>query len=718
MATREEVLAALYGGDDPNEYIAGFRRGARQAKESPGGLLRGLRNQAEWYGQLVAHPIDSVLGLLSAGKAVASNPSGAARTGLLAARDSLENAVKSQGNLWQFIGENTGPKGLISGLLALKAPAAVAAAGGLVGKISKEDILAKQAGKIPPPADLPRVPYTPARAPSEVDVADRIGTTGQYRGAPAGVDTPAKLGQLRTQYLNRMEQGEPGMYWYDRSSQTLLDLAGDRPGLADRAAGAAAVTSQGAGVPANAAFLAKGHNQAVLGAPVNTGRFPSSQSPTIEAIYNGSAVDPLDLGFKRGPFRENLSIAWNPNPNMRATNDIRQARAYGYVNKDGTPWDGGLGEAQHRFIDRQMDEVVDRANSRQLAGHTDWNNERAQAAAWVQQKAEEEGTSIADASRDFTDFLDPNTAHISTESMPGASTGHLPELLSASDADKLAYDQIQRGIFSDAKGRDRVAMEYNMLVRPTFYGPGYWQGKSNPSTQIPVLAGRVNPKEGLASMDPASQALIEAVGATHGLLRGQEGVGYNFFGDPGAPLAARAIAELRLGRPLTQEEMVMLGMELDKRMPGLLAPVVSPQGVRLLSFGNDGAAFTKLSKEMAKTLQAKDVQFAAPSSGLLGGDTFKPSDYVTKIDLPQYPRLAEAFDRIAPSLAQPLYEADTAVAKAMNATQGPMIQLLRKTIANEGIRGVQKLIKTGAIPAAVGATILAELSSAEPDDAA
>ena len=52
----------------------------------------------------------------------------------------------------------------------------------------------------------------------------RVGTTGQYIGAPRGIDTPAKL-----RYKNSQEscgRGEYGRFWYEKSSKQILDLVG------------------------------------------------------------------------------------------------------------------------------------------------------------------------------------------------------------------------------------------------------------------------------------------------------------------------------------------------------------------------------------------------------------------------------------------------------------------------------------------------------------
>jgi hypothetical protein len=134
---------------------------------------------------------------------------------------------------------------------------------------------------------------------------DRVGTTGQYVGAPAGVDTPEKLEELRENYIQKVIKGVDGADWYDDSSAYLYGAAprnagGNEPPelAAQRATDTIAVTSQGTNVDTNLGFTVKAMNQRATGQPVETGRFPASQSPKIEQILDGEVPE---LGPKIGP---------------------------------------------------------------------------------------------------------------------------------------------------------------------------------------------------------------------------------------------------------------------------------------------------------------------------------------------------------------------------------------------------------------------------------
>ena len=51
--------------------------------------------------------------------------------------------------------------------------------------------------------------------------------TGQYIGAPRGVNTPAKLNALRESYDRQLEEAALGADWYNRARQGNIEVTGD-----------------------------------------------------------------------------------------------------------------------------------------------------------------------------------------------------------------------------------------------------------------------------------------------------------------------------------------------------------------------------------------------------------------------------------------------------------------------------------------------------------
>lgn len=597
-----------------------------------------------------------------------------------------------------------------------------------------DDIAANGAGRTGP-ADRPRVDYEPVRTPVQIGGSNRIGTTGKYRGGPAGLDSPQKLGAARKQYLGHMEDGAGYRHWYDKASQTIHDLTGQRPGLSDRFAGSLAATSSGTQVPANMGAGIKGYNQGILGAPVETGRFPKMMGRQIQQMFDDERVD---LGPKTGPFRENLSLAWNDGSGgSRGTNDIREARAWGYhtiKNGKKEPWDQGLSEAQHRWLDHQREWAVAQANARQVGGADDWNGHRAQAAGWISEKAKSDKKPINEAGKDFSDFQEANTTHISVESMPGSDLGHLPGLTTTPDAAD-AYHTAHGRLFMN-EGRSRVAQEFGMLTRPSETGPGYWEGGSDPVDQHRVLTGKVRSEDpawmarrklnkegelvgptGPYEMDDASRTLVEGAAATEGLLGGQKGVGYNNMVEPRIRTENRSAYDIPLGRKPTKDEIINLGADLDAKFgSGRTAVVFTENGPRVLSTDFktpiDPAELGNYVRGVAKKDHGVKMEPGRSSGGFVGdGDAYLPSSYLKVLDDPKYPHIAESFDRVAPDLARDLIKMDAEFSKAGFGPTNEMLTLTRQIIADEGLAGLRKAVNDGRLPVALLAAVLAGMGA-------
>lgn len=192
------------------------------------------------------------------------------------------------------------------------------------------------------------------------------------------------------------------------------------------------------------------------------------------------------------------------------------ARAFDYRTESGDVWSEGLGEAQHRFMDKEINNLVDWANENKVSGMTNWTPEKVQASIWVDTKANFEGKPVETAAYDFSDNLDALTANINVESEAARGLNHLS---GSRDNPELAemLQSGQRQILSN-NGRDGVALSAGALTRPTGSGFGYYKGNSAPTDVLQVIAG---PASGSNQIDAASRDLIEGIAATQGLLRGQ-----------------------------------------------------------------------------------------------------------------------------------------------------------------------------------------------------
>jgi hypothetical protein len=571
-------------------------------------------------------------------------------------------------------------------------------------------------------SDLPRANIVQT-VPRQVKTAERVGTTGAYRGAPRNVDSEEALGNMRKSLQNSLSRGTIGRDWYEKSSRTASELTGGREGYKDLYSGTVALTSAGASVPANQTFAVRGFNQAITGNQIDTGRFPTNAAAGVQGMLSGV---PTEFGPKRGPFYEALNVPPGESAS-RPTNDLWMARAFDYRTPEGEIWSEGLGEAQHRFMDKEINNLVDWANENKVGGFTNWTPEKVQASIWVDTKALSEGTSVGAAAYDFSDNLRPLTANINVESEPARGLMHL-----AGSQDNPTYSQLlqqgQRQVLSNDQGQDMISLAAGGLTRQTAPGYGYYKGVSAPADTIRVMAA---PSSGSNQIDPASRGLLEGIAATQGLLRGQESVGYNFV-RPGGKLVERNAAMVDIGRPAEQAQMLSVGARLDEEFGGAIIPTNTDYGMNYLVV-DDLSGWAKSNEidpnnaeAVAKGWQAKLRQItkaeldAKPEFGVNSGDlvgsfeAFKPSEYLPAIERSGVTGLlSTAAQQAAPGLEQ----LDAALVKEFPdiGVRSQILMTTRQALAEGGIGRVRELVNQGILPvvalAAIGTAAVTQQQS-------
>lgn len=384
--------------------------------------------------------------------AIVPNPVGDVASGLLAAQD--------------FSKGNYGSAALNSlGLFPL-----VPAMGGVLKNAEK---------------NIPNILERTVETPKSVDLKSRFKSgekAGIYRGSEAfGGITPQKLGSMRQEYLNKMEQGVGGRNWYDESSADINRWVGKNPIEADQLANILAITSARTPVSSNLMYANKGWNQLLTGAPLKTGGFPTTMGKDILDVI--SSKEASASGLKRSPFSAGLSVDWRGAEFAnRPTHDIHDVRAWGITDpKTGEAWSKGVGEAGHRFLDEQADYVTKEALKRNLGGVSDWNPYRAQAAAWIAQKAAREGKPIAETAKHYGSFAPDYQGLITREWIPADTSGHLPELLNASDETKKLYSEAMEQRILNKDNIDNLARSIGALSDTTIPNIGFYEGAFNPS---------------------------------------------------------------------------------------------------------------------------------------------------------------------------------------------------------------------------------------------
>ncbi len=602
----------------------------------------------------------------------------------------------------------------------LSAAGPLAAVGIPIKALAKTAQAVRSGGSLVPD-DVPRLQFDGDSAPEALAEGTQrtFSTTGKYRGGPTDITSKQKLAAMQRRLRDYAEKGADYRRWYEETNDFMQQQTASRPGRQDQYAGTAAITSQGTSVPANATMAMKGYNQAIVGDPINTGRFPSSMGPSIDKIFEGLSPP---LGPKREPFYEALNQEVG---RARQTNDIRQARAFGYTNADGSNFSGGLSDAQHRFMDEETAKLVDWAVENKIGGVDDWNADRMQAAIWIAQKAEEEGSTIAEAGKMFQDFTPQ--AIIRTEAAPSASLGHLGGLLDPQNRQALdEFSALQDEAMQTPGGLDFMTAQSGAMTSPTYGAPGVYEGASNPSVGIPVSIGKasadvVDPVTGKGIeakvIDPASRKVVEASAAMQGLLRAQDTVGYTAITK--APNAStRNALQVNLGQTINPEQIVALEKAInDEFGAGLLIPLHSRDGVSIITLGPDelgklvGDTAPKktpqwqkrLSKVVKDTLDPSSTEWGLNSGNLVGDTTdwtYTPSRYLGPLE-EVGPEMRGLLDAGAKKISPRLEQLDAELVKDFPSAgeRSTIVTRVRTALAQEGIAGVRKLVDKGLVPA-------------------
>lgn len=285
---------------------------------------------------------------------------------------------------------------------------------------------------------------------------------GSIIGAPRHITSGSGLGAMRKSLDTQFDEGVDALKfadpervgnWYERAKAG--QAASTEPHQLDRALDATAVYSAGVSPESELAFALKHMNTRAIGAP--------------EMAYRGAGMRTLDraieqdkaprLAAKIGEYR----VKNDPRVPVEGSfgvNDFRAAQGFGYTDAQGKPWKAGVSQQMHPFMDAETALMVDRANARAAGGKTDWTGPHLQEVPWIYGKAQDlyergkkatykggtEGMvrALRDANKTTADFFPKHTFSSTYEYVPGANTGHVPEILNAADDAKRAYGEVGR----------------------------------------------------------------------------------------------------------------------------------------------------------------------------------------------------------------------------------------------------------------------------------
>lgn len=547
--------------------------------------------------------------------------------------------------------------------------------------------------------------------------------SGQYIGAPPGVDSPQKLGAMVTDYNNAMIEGFAGRNFYKDSSKDIYERTGGNKEMADKFAQNLAILSRRNNVGGNTTMSAKAAIQSAAGEPISTGRFPTKDSPPLQELYDASGTD--YLGYKRDPFATQLGVKWSPRLIGRGVNDMHEAELMGY------PTGNVGGKTQHAFMDEVRGRAIDKANKSSLGGISNWNTGTAQAAAWSGNKIRRGDIEPGDAAKSYADYLPIHEANATFEAVPGESTNHLGGLLSAPFETIQKFTDDPRGNWVNDFGRDMISSTANLLPGKTESAVGRFKGGSVPAYIARPLTATETRADESRGMTQGSKDAMDAEGAFRGYFDAQDGSAWHKL-QPAKNADLYDGASIEFSRGFTPDDMKKIAPIFEEYGYGVAS---APKGVTILA--NDGKVKgfgekTKLGKEFGKEIRKIiksnksmfedvktdfgrldkgyiDFEGAAKNSGP-SPVTHKMLDSVNKSQKIKglLGNSQEIKDTI---LAKNIRDAD--YSKQGFGKLNPKYVLARKIFSESGWKGIEKAAAKGLLPAAAVAFIVEEESSQE-----
>lgn len=245
--------------------------------------------------------------------------------------------------------------------------------------------------------------------------------TGAYIGAPADVNSPARLGQMRGNVDNKVEAGAFNADWYDRARDIYSQASGYDPATMGYghnsgpegamaslfSRGGAAYSPQAAPSYETNGFLRQHNNKVVLGRDVRPKT--QAQADRVAAGYEENPYtggfdfypERVSLGKKTGPYADAKDPTIPDESLYKTANDIWHGRVFGYTNTDGTHFDRAFTPQEHGFLTGENVLASERATNKHVPigiGHnsspsSQWTPRRMQAATWG---AEREAQAFAD----------------------------------------------------------------------------------------------------------------------------------------------------------------------------------------------------------------------------------------------------------------------------------------------------------------------------------
>ena len=478
-------------------------------------------------------------------------------------------------------------------------------------------------------------------------------TSTGYVGAPRTVTGPRALNAMRkdidkdfsdaAEAVNWADPTRKGT-WYDRAKA--FQKQSNEDYQLPRSLEQHSVYSAGVSPESELAFALKHRNSRAVGTPGMAMRSDGMRTLDSAVAENRPAL--------LGPKIEEYGIKLDPrepNTGQFGVNDFRRLQGMHYTDPLGNPWKAGASATQHPFVDAETALQVNRANQAGVGGRNNWFGSQIQELPWVYGKAQdiyEKGKNarfageradgvtkaIIEANNTQFDYAKKHAGSATAEGVAGASTGHVPKILSASPEEKLAYTKEGSMIQPSPEGGASVDALYSALglrqMRPInaegFYKNSLGQVETNPvEISRPLWDFPTGSKDGLINKN--THEVVKAVEQYRALLAAQEAGAANLPNTMNATRAKNSMVLDTTGRNPNSLKDPSAGVMPTADELSKIEGLVSKDGFGVTATGR-GMLIFPLDENMAprdasKALRklSKEMERIYPSSQQMGRNT-------------------------------------------------------------------------------------------------
>jgi hypothetical protein len=315
-------------------------------------------------------------------------------------------------------------------------------------------------------------------------------TESGYVGFPRTVTGPSGLGVMRRDLDANVQEAADAIKladptnlgnWYDRARAGMA--ISNEPYQLPRSLEQHGVYSAGVSPESELGFALKHSTSRALGEPGMAFRGAGAKTLDDAVAEDRAAV----LGDKTGVYMTKQDPRLSGS-GLFGVNDFRWAQGMGYTDPTGKPWKAAVSSTMHPVMDMETGLMTQRANQRAMGGNTDWRGEQMQEIPWVYGKAQDlysrgnsptgrfggepiEGMKAAllEANKTPADYFPKHILSGTYEMTPGASTGHMSDVISMTPEEKIAYGR--QGAWAQPSPESR-AVKLGLLDMPESVGAG------------------------------------------------------------------------------------------------------------------------------------------------------------------------------------------------------------------------------------------------------